>query len=135
MARDALDFRITPQWDLALTPAKDLMTAQGRLYREQQARLRLSLMQGEWASDRFMGADLDELRGEENTRELGDEIISRVIRALTYDGLFLEEELSVDVVPLSEDEVLVRIEASDEGTTPQTFEVALHLLHGTKPLF
>ena len=135
MARDAVDFRFTPSGDPALLPSGDLMTASGRLYREQQVRIRLSLARGDWASDPNLGADLDELRGRENTEELSREITQRVIRALTYDGLFLPEEISVEVIPLSLHEVLIRVEADDEGSTPQVFEVMIHLLNGLKPLF
>lgn len=129
------DFRITPDGDLVKETDGDLMITNSYLNREQQVRMRLLLSHGDWASDLRYGADLDELRGRPNTQELGEEVVGRVLGALTHDGLFLEQDLSVDAVPLSREEIVVSIETVGVSGPPQTFRMKLHTVNGPKPLF
>ena len=132
MARDRVDLRLTPDGDLAVGLSGDIRLASGRLYREQQIRLRLLLASGEWRSDPLLGADLESLRGLPNRPETAQQIVDRVMHALTYDGLFEPWELSVEAFPVSHEELVVHIEAFDGQEPPHVFEVGWHLLEGLK---
>lgn len=48
----------------------------------------------------MLGAGLEEFRGEPNTRSLGGAIERAIIRALTFDGKYPPDSISVMVVPL-----------------------------------
>lgn len=130
-----MDFRYTRRNDIAKSDTGDVLTAQGRLLREQQIRMRLGLIRGEWLSDSRMGADLDTVRGQENNRQTGDDIRERIIYALTYDELFIEDELSVVVYPISREAVEISIEAVlEDGADPTVLRYQLDMQAGLQPL-
>ena len=123
MAKDRHDLRITPKGDLALTPEGDLMVATGRLYREQQVRMRMLAAPGEWRSDPNFGADLDAFRGQPNTREVAERMVSRIATALVHDGLFDPWEIEVEAYPTSHEAMTVEVRAYDGSLPPQQFVV------------
>jgi hypothetical protein len=61
---------------------------------------RIRTQTGEWRSHPELGADLELLEGEPNTRETGYKGAEQILQALTFDGRFHEEDLMVRPVPV-----------------------------------
>jgi hypothetical protein len=71
---------------------------------------RLMSSKGDWFLYQNMGASLETLIGQPNTRETGQKGANMIIEALTYDSFLTESELRVRPVPLSATEILFYIE-------------------------
>jgi hypothetical protein len=62
---------------------------------------RIRTQTGDWRSHPDLGADLELLEGEPNTRETGYKGAEQILRSLTYDGRFNAEDLLIRPVPTS----------------------------------
>jgi len=61
----------------------------------------------------LIGANLAPLVGEPNNRRNGDRIRTLVQRALTRDGRFSPDSLSIEVVPVSSEDIVILIGVID----------------------
>jgi hypothetical protein len=77
--------------DLALT--KDYDSAR------QDITNRVRTQTGDWRSHPKIGGDLELLEGEPNTRETGMQGVEQIRQTLTFDGRFLDNDLSIRPVP------------------------------------
>ena len=79
---------------------------------------RLRTQKGDWRSHPNLGADLELLEGEPNTRETGMKGTTQIYEALTYDNRFNLEDLHVRAVPTSIEEIqfFVLLDANENGT-------------------
>ena len=77
-----------------------------------------------------MGDNLTDLIGEPNTRETGQLGASYILRALTYQGLYNETQLSVRPVPLSPEEIIFMIDISKYGNKVTRLPLVFNLQHG-----
>lgn len=87
------DFAIDESGDFALTgqyesPRQDITN-------------RIRTQKGDWRSHLNIGADLELLEGEPNTRDTGIKGESLIYETLTYDGRFDYEDINVRAVPTS----------------------------------
>lgn len=84
---------------------QDFALTQDHQAAEQDLRNRLRSQKGEWRSHPELGADLELLEGEPNTRETGERGVEQIHEALTYDGRFLSEDLEIRAVPTSIEQI------------------------------
>lgn len=89
MADETGDFALTGEYESA----------------RQDMNNRIQTQKGDWRSHQNIGADLELLEGEPNTRETGMKAESQVMQTLTYDGRFAAEDLNVRAVPMSIEEI------------------------------
>lgn len=68
---------------------------------EQDMLNRIRTQKGDWRSHQNIGADLEQLEGEPNTRETGQRGEEQIREALTYDGRFMQQDVEVRAVPTS----------------------------------
>lgn len=91
------DFVVDESGDFALT--EDYESAR------QDITNRIRTQTGDWRSHPDIGADLELLEGEPNTRETGQRGEEQIYRTLTYDNRFDTEDLHVRAVPTSIDSI------------------------------
>jgi hypothetical protein len=72
---------------------------------EQDMSNRIRTQKGDWRSHQNLGADLELLEGEPNTRETGSRGEEQIHEALTYDGRFISQDVSVRAVPTSIEQI------------------------------
>lgn len=90
---------------------------------------RLKTYAGDYELEPACGASLEDFIGEPNTAELGDSVRTRVVAALTHDGLIDDHRLEVQVAPLSSTQLVISVSVSG---TRGTFTIlsSLDLLTG-----
>lgn len=91
------DFMVDESGDFALTAEYESA--------RQDINNRIQTQKGDWRSHQNIGADLELLEGEPNTRETGMKGESQIYESLTYDNRFRSEDLNVRAVPLSIEEI------------------------------
>lgn len=87
------DFLLNEDGDFKLT--EDHQSA------EQDILNRIRTQKGDWRSHQNLGANLEELEGEPNTRETGDRGAEQIFETLTYDGRFRDDDIHIRAVPVS----------------------------------
>jgi hypothetical protein len=93
------DFAVDATGDFALT--EDYESA------KQDMANRIRTQSTDWRSHPRIGADLELLEGEPNTRETGAKAEAQVYRTLTYDNRFDQLDLTIRSVPTNIDEIEV----------------------------
>lgn len=78
---------------------QDFALTEGVQSAEQDMLNRIRTQKGEWRSHPNLGADLELLEGEPNTRETGERGEEMIRETLTYDGRFLDQDVEVRAVP------------------------------------
>lgn len=104
--------------DFVLSSQGDLEETKDDSYRSliQGIRTILNHRRGEWPGNgRDLGADLTDFLGKTNTRSVGEQIKLRVINALTSGGFIATSDLFVDVIPLSETQLMVKLRIRTSG--------------------
>lgn len=125
------DIKRTPDGDLELD-GKDLRLTLGNDFLQQQIENRLGTSNPDWFLD-SIGADLEDLLGEPNTKETGLRGQEMIMTSLTKDGMFIKEDIYIKAVPISKDEinyfVFINSSFSEE---PVGYEISLHLSSGAR---
>ncbi|PES55925.1 hypothetical protein [Bacillus thuringiensis] len=85
MVNESGDFALTEQYESARQDITNRMHSQ----------------KGEWRSHKWIGADLELLEGEPNTRETGLRGVEQIYQTLTADGRFQVADIDVRAVPTS----------------------------------
>lgn len=85
------DFIVNETGDFALTSEYESA--------RQDITNRARTQKGDWRSHQNIGADLELLEGEPNTRATGDKGVEQLYQAMTYDGRFDAVDLDVRAVP------------------------------------
>lgn len=108
---NSTDFYFSADGDFLLSENKDVMDTSTNSQRSftQEIYSRLNFRKGEWPGAPTVGIDLSDFIGKPNTAEQADKIKFRVIMALTMGGFISTNDLLVDVIPLSNFLVLVKI--------------------------
>lgn len=91
------------------TPIRDMEAAYGEDAAMQLIKSRLQTDNPDWHPYPNVGANLSDLIGSINspkTAEIGKDMI---LRALTYDGAFETEDIEVEVIPVSANQILFDI--------------------------
>ena len=79
---------------------------------------RIRTQKTDWRSHPGIGADMEQLEGEPNTRETGARGNSQIYEALTYDGRFDPMDLDVRAVPTSIEsiEFFITLDTDENGS-------------------
>lgn len=88
---------------------------------------RIRTQKGDWRSHQNIGADLELLEGEPNTRNTGTKAELQVYETLTYDGRFNAEDLHVRAVPTSVEalEIYTMLDTDENGSVVVTQPIDL----------
>ena len=130
MRYDAVDFKLTPDGDIALFLG-DIAKAQGNDLIKQQVKNRLIGSNPSWFYDRIC-ADLEQFLGHINNRATADRCIERIIYALSKDLFLPAEDIYVKASPTSPRSISFYIFInSPHDEEPLSFEVSLDLTSGT----
>ncbi|MCY9186601.1 hypothetical protein [Bacillus halotolerans] len=113
------DFMVDSTGDFALTD--DYESAR------QDMTNRVRTQKGDWRSHNSLGADLELLEGEPNTRETGLRGESQIYEALTYDHRFDILDLNVRAVPLSIEELQFFVVLDTDKNGPIILSESLNL--------
>ena len=91
-------------------PIRDMNTVEFEDYGLQLIKSRVQTDNPDWILYPEIGANLSDLIGELNTPETGRAAVQLVLDALTHGGAFLEEDLHIDAIPVSESDILLDIQ-------------------------
>jgi hypothetical protein len=132
----ARDLALSVSGDLIIGDDGDLDTVEGETALLQEVLVRLRTRKGDARYAQGMGASLDTLKGQPNSPETGQAAEKLVSAALTHDGLFAPEALSVIAMPTSETTIALVITgntssrgAADSGEV-LSIEVTIDLQEG-----
>ncbi len=127
-----IDIAVTPSGDLNIGSDGDfsLTSASGVLKQDITFRLRTNFNEFEPHPD--IGADLDELIGEPNTRNIAKYGESKIIHSLTHDAMVRNMDLYVRAVPISLEKIVYYVFVND-GTEQLnvTPDVIFDMINGT----
>lgn len=93
----------------AKIPIRDIKTIDGDLEKAQLIKTRLQTENPDWELYENVGASLSDFIGKPNNPITGEIIEKRVYDTLLRGDAFKEEELTVNVIPISHKEVLVDV--------------------------
>jgi hypothetical protein len=96
---EAGDLELGHNGDLACSYDDDV-TVEGIIFR-------LKTYTGNYRLEPECGAGLEDFIGQPNAPELGDAVVQRVVYALTHDSFVNPDALTVDVAPLSPQELII----------------------------
>lgn len=102
--REYVDLFLSRDGDIVIEN-KDLKTSSFDTYLEQSAINRIKSIKGNWFKDNI-GADMEEILGEPNTRTVAEMGKNKIITSLTEDNMFELDEVFVKVVPTSRNNVM-----------------------------
>lgn len=88
---------------------------------------RIQTQKGDWRSHQNLGADLELLEGEPNTRETGDRGSTQLYESLSYDNRFSLEDIEVRAVPTSIEEIQFFITLNTDENAPLVINRSLEL--------
>lgn len=100
----ARDIKATDNGDIEIVDGKFVLANEERTLK-QNIEKRLRTNNPDWFRHYLLGADLEDLKGMDNTRETGELGVERIVRALTYDGLVDLDKLYVRAVPTGGHEI------------------------------
>lgn len=98
----ARDLALSPEGDLIVGPSGDFLLVEGVEALVQEVLFRLKTRQGDWSAYPDCGSSLDTLIGQPLSATTGRRAEALVIRALTHDGLFSEDAVSVEASPTAD---------------------------------
>ena len=108
----ARDLALTLNGDLVLGPDGDLDTVTGEEALLQEVIVRLKTKKGDARYAKSMGASLDTMIGQPLSPQTGVALERLVMGALTHDGLFTEDSVSVIASPDSDTTIVLQITCS-----------------------
>lgn len=101
-----VDLYVTPSGDINIGSNKDLSLTYGSGVLKQDISFRLRTNPGEFIPHEDLGAGLDEIIGEPNTRETCRTGELKIIRSLINDGMVSNLDLYTRGVPISMDSIV-----------------------------
>jgi len=108
-----IDIRVTPSGDLSIGSNADLELIVGSGVLKQDITFRLRTDSNSFAPHPDIGADLVELIGEPNTREVVKLGELKIIHALTFDGRVRNMDLYTRGVPIALEKVVYYVFVND----------------------
>lgn len=126
-----IDIAVTPSGDLSLSSTGDfdLVLASGVLKQDITFRVRTNYM--EFSPHPGLGADLDSLIGEPNTRENAKIGELKIIHSLTDDTMIRKNDLYVKGMPISLEKIVYYIFVNDGVETLNvTPDVIFNMIDG-----
>lgn len=96
-------------------PMRDIGIRYGDEAELQTMNARLRSENPDWVLHDGIGADLSDLIGEPNVRATAEKGKLKILSALTYDGTWREEEITISAIPYSEESILFVVRLMKEG--------------------
>lgn len=106
---------VTKDVNEASIPIRDFNTVHEDLEKIQLIKTRLQTENPDWMLYEEVGASLTDFIGETNTPSTGEKIEDRVYYTLLRNQAFKEDELEVNAIPISSEEVLVDVILDSES--------------------
>ncbi len=103
------DIALTDDFDFAVSAAGDLVIASIDQTLRQDTLIRLYTALGDFAAKSNLGSRVSDFIGEGNTRANAALLKAEIIRALTPDGRYLPEDISVKILPTATDAITIYI--------------------------
>jgi hypothetical protein len=120
-----VDLAFTDDGDFVVDASGDFDIAEGNDCLVDDINIRLNTNNPDWYHHQWIGATLDDLLGEPNTRANGQLGYDKIVNCLTADGVVSMDDLEVNMIPVSTDEILyyLIINCDEEGEVriPFTF--------------
>jgi hypothetical protein len=114
------DFLFSAEGDFYLDESRgDLADTKNYQHRDFQQKLltRIQSKKGDWKLQQDVGTGLSRFVGQPNTREVGERIKNAVYNDLVNSKLLSPEELLVDVIPISEEAIMVVLLITPPGAS------------------
>ena len=128
------DLKVTPSGDLSLF-AGDLDTAYASGVLQQDVSFRLRTDADDFIPHPDIGADMQSLIGEPNSREIAELGESKITHSLTKDGMVINSDLFVKAVPLSLEKIMYYVFINDGKVQMNvTPDVIFDMIDGVKNL-
>lgn len=102
----AVDICVTPSGDLSIGSNRDFTLVSDKDVLKQDIAFRLRTNIGEFIPHEDLGAGLDEIIGEPNTRETSQIGETKILKSLTYDARIARIDLNVRGVPVSNEAIM-----------------------------
>lgn len=93
-------------------PVRDLNYVRGEASELQLIKSRLQTDNPDWYFYKQVGADLSDLIGQANSPRTANAGKAMILRALTYDKAFAEEDLRIEAVPVGPHQILFDLQLS-----------------------
>jgi len=107
------DIKVTPSGDLEIGSNADLVLIATSGVLQQDITFRLRTDYNDFEPHPEIGADLVELIGEPNTREVAKLGESKIIHSLTYDGRVRNNDLYVRAIPIAQEKIVYYVFVND----------------------
>ena len=117
--KSKVDLLFSTSGDLCLDSTKgDLADSKKYAYRAliQQIKARLMSSPGDWKLAGGIGAGLNRFSGKPNNQEIGGLIKDSIIRALTLNSFLKSNEFSVEVFPVSKQQIGILLSVKPYGS-------------------
>jgi len=124
------DIWITESGELEVGPDGDFRVAEDSEAIAQAAMFRGKTVIGDFPLQPLCGASLESLIGEPNTQETGNLMYSLLMSSLTWDGLLSQNQISIDVFPISTTTLMGVVTIYTEGD-PAEYSVEVDLKEGS----
>ena len=119
------DLETTDYGDFIVDENGDLKLATPLRTRTQNIIFRCLTARGDFLPEPELGAGIQNMYGEQNTRENAKLLQRNIVDALTEDGYFLKAQVVVEVIPIDYDRV--RIIVATENDTGYSSDEAIFL--------
>lgn len=108
------DLAMTEEGDLSVGIGGDLLLCSGITEFKQMLASRVKTIKGDLLMHPELGNVMQEFVGRRNTRETADEIKAALKSLLTYDGFVPAKDVTIQVVPVSNDMVMIHMVVENE---------------------
>jgi hypothetical protein len=126
-----IDILVSASGDLSMDNNGDFSLTSGQGVVKQDIAFRLRTNLGEFVPHIDLGAGLDEIIGEPNTRETSKVGETKINKALTYDGMISNSDLYIRGVPISNEAIMYYLFVNNgRGVWNVTPEVVFNLTNG-----
>ena len=117
------DLYFTTRGDFTLGEDRDIKDTENDTYRAliQIVLDRLQSNPGDWSIHPEKGAGLNSVLGMANTPQNAQEVSTRIQNALLYNALLRATEFAVDVLPISEEEMMAVVIIRPPGSSQAVF--------------
>lgn len=125
------DLAITPDGDILFnTDTKEVNIVEDDMYRTQMAMCRIKSIKKDWFVD-AIGADLEAVLGMPNTSDTLKLCISKITNAITFDSLYIIDEVYVDCVIVNPVSYILNVYLRTiDGTASTLIATSIDLVKG-----
>lgn len=125
-----VDIRLTPEGDFELDETGDLVLTNLSQLVEQKVNIALKTSNPDWFGD-MIGADLEDLLGQEHTKETSELGKKMITSSLTAHGFFEDDNIYVEAKPYNKSTILFMLFVNiPEIGESQVYRISLDLGNG-----